>query len=509
MADKTESKVPPLTAEQRRVTAAQYERAQQVLQSGNHDYAIQLLLTCCKLDPANLIYRNALRHTQRKKHGDNQRGSRFSLLTSAGSRLRLKAAARAGEYAKALEHAEEILNRNPWDLGAQMAMADAFTELGLLDQAVWSLEQARRKDSDNLAVNRSLARLYEQRGNFKQAFVLWQLVRKAAPDDAEAHDKARELAARETIARGDYERKIHGGAGGQDADKAEAAAKADTLPQTPALRTGGSRDDTEEVAALPEATGAAAREAAPLLARIKSEPSSPHAYRDLAALYRRAGQPDEARAVLQCGLERAGNPFELAAEMADLDIEPFRHNLAVVEERVRKQPGDEALRKLRTRLLKEINTRELDLFRQKSERFPTEAGHRFEMGVRLLKAGQIDEAIRELQVARADPRFHARALVYLGYGFKARHNWRLAQRNFAEALQSLPAGESTLRKDVLFQLAQGSAEAGDLTKALEHADELANLDFSYRGIGRLIDEWQARLQGSGTGGATGDAPPAR
>jgi hypothetical protein len=31
-----------------------------------------------------------------------------------------------------------------------------------------------------------------------------------------------------------------------------------------------------------------------------------------------------------------------------------------------------------------------------------------------------------------------------------------------------------------------------LPRALELGEELANLDFSYRDIGRLLDEWQAR-----------------
>ena len=58
--------LPPPTPEQHRIAAEQYQRANQVLDSGNHDYAIQLLLTCCKLEPANLIYRQTLRKTQKR-----------------------------------------------------------------------------------------------------------------------------------------------------------------------------------------------------------------------------------------------------------------------------------------------------------------------------------------------------------------------------------------------------------------------------------------------------------
>ena len=88
--------------------------------------------------------------------------------------------------------------------------------------------------------------------------------------------------------------------------------------------------------------------------------------------------------------------------------------------------------------------------------------HRYEVGVRLLRGGQIDEAIQELQAARGDPRLRWQSLMQLGHCFKARNNWRLAQRNFEEALRLLPVGEAAKQKEVLFLLAQGCAEAGDL-----------------------------------------------
>ena len=180
--------------------------------------------------------------------------------------------------------------------------------------------------------------------------------------------------------------------------------------------------------------------------------------------------------------------------MTDLEIEPFRQNLALTEERYKAHPDDEELRKLRIRLRKEVNTRELELHRRKADRFPTEMGHRYEVGVRLLRGGQIDEAIQELQAARGDPRLRWQSLIQLGHCFKARNNWRLAQRNFEEALRLLPVAEAARKKEVLFLLAQGCAEAGDLGHAIDLGNELANIDFSYREIGRLLDEWQSRLE---------------
>ena len=47
---------------------------------------------------------------------------------------------------------------------------------------------------------------------------------------------------------------------------------------------------------------------------------------------------------------------------------------------------------------------------------------------------------------------------------------------------------------MLFQLATGAAENGDLARALDLGHELANLDFGYKNIGKLLDEWQTRLQ---------------
>jgi tetratricopeptide (TPR) repeat protein len=227
---------------------------------------------------------------------------------------------------------------------------------------------------------------------------------------------------------------------------------------------------------------------------LEADPTSPTAYLQLAALLRKQHKNDEALAVLQQGLGATGQDFDLQIAIAELELEPFRTNLAHTDEKLKSHANDENLRTIRGRLLKEINTRELEIYRIKADRQPTDLGLRLELGIRLLRAGQTDEAIAELQNVRKDQRHLGRAAMYLGFGFKARNNWRLAQRNFEEALKHLLPSAESEKKEVLFQLAQGHAESGDFSQAVDLGHELANLDFGYRDIGRLIDDWQARLQ---------------
>jgi tetratricopeptide (TPR) repeat protein len=461
-----DARLPILTPEQRRIAAERFDRARQVITTGNLDYGLQLLLTCCKLDPSNLVYRQELRRAQKTKHKNNLRGGFFSFLTTTPHRTKLKSAKRSREHLKVLEHGEQILMRNPWDLGAQMDMSEAALALGQLDLAIYILDQAREKDGNNPTLNRTLARLFEKRGNFAQAIKLWELVRQAVPSDAEATHKAKDLAASETIQRGHYEDAV-------------------------------AADEPVRIVQQAKATAAAtksAQELDMLRAKLEADPTSPTAYLQLAAVLRKQHKNDEALAILQQGLGATGQDFDIQVAIAELELEPFRTNLSHTDEKLKSHANDENLRTIRGRLLKEINTRELEIYRIKADRQPTDLGLRLELGIRLLRAGQTDEAIAELQNVRKDQRHLGRAAMYLGFGFKARNNWRLAQRNFEEALKHLLPSAESEKKEVLFQLAQGHAESGDFSQAVDLGHELANLDFGYRDIGRLIDDWQARLQ---------------
>lgn len=191
-----------------RAALGQFERANQVIAVHNYDYAIHLLLSCCKLDPANLVYRQFLRRLEKALFEKRLRSTRKAWWTTLPAKIMLESAWKAKNYLRVIEYGERILVRNPWDRRAQMIMSEAAKALGLTNLAMWILEQAWQKETHTPALNRALARLYENRGHLPQAIALWKLMLRENPEDGEAQWQLNDLGARETLMRGQYEQMV-------------------------------------------------------------------------------------------------------------------------------------------------------------------------------------------------------------------------------------------------------------------------------------------------------------
>ena len=475
MAARSTPTVPTPDPEKRRIAAENFARAEQVRATQNYDYAIQLFLLCCQIDPGNFLYRKALRSAQKEKYNNNLSGSKFAFFSTPGLKSKVKRAKANREYLKVIEAGEAVLCKNPWDLGTQMDMAEAFEALDLSDLAVFSLDQARQKYPKDATLNRALARLFEKRGEYKAAIGLWQMVVKAAPSDVEARHKAKDLLASETIVKGGYE----GGSGEHSS-------------LSVGRKSSGSVDQPQD---------RLTRETAALQQRIEADPTEPSLYVSLARLFARHGAADRARAALQQGLGPTGQHFSLQLELAELDLEPLRKNLEQTDARLKAArqagpggdgPSADELTKTRAKLQREVVSREAELLRTKADRYPSELTHRLELGLRLYKLDKPDEAIAELQQARRDERLKPRASLHLGLCFKKKKNAKLAERNLEDALEAAPASDEATRKEALFQLAAIAADRGDLPRAVEMGHDLANLDFGYKNIGKLLDEWESK-----------------
>jgi serine/threonine protein kinase len=190
-----------VTPDQRRAASAQFTRATEVIgSSGDAAYATQLLLSCCKLEPSNLMYRRMLREVVRDAAGRQRAG----WLANLAARRRLRSARRSGQHRKVLEYGEELLVRQAGDVSVQLAMAEAAEALRLHGLAAWLLEEACHQAPKDQALLRTLASLYERQKRFAKAVSVWEQVRKNDPTDVEASTKIKDLAASDTIKRGKF-----------------------------------------------------------------------------------------------------------------------------------------------------------------------------------------------------------------------------------------------------------------------------------------------------------------
>ena len=102
------SSVPAPTADQRRIAVDTFTKAKEIIADGGFDYAIQLLLTCCRIDPANFYYRQTLRKTQKDKYANNLRGSRFAFLTTPRWKAKMKSRSATATIRKRLNTANRF-----------------------------------------------------------------------------------------------------------------------------------------------------------------------------------------------------------------------------------------------------------------------------------------------------------------------------------------------------------------------------------------------------------------
>ena len=126
MAIQTPSGLPPLNPEHRRIAAGQFERANQVVATGNFDYGIQPAAELLQARPGQPhLSPDAAAH--REGQVPQQPARQLARLADhlAGQGHASRPPALPATTSRCWSTANEVLTRNPWDVGAQMDMAEA------------------------------------------------------------------------------------------------------------------------------------------------------------------------------------------------------------------------------------------------------------------------------------------------------------------------------------------------------------------------------------------------
>lgn len=431
--------------------------------SGNYDYAAQMFTQCVVGDPANMLYAQNFLANLQKKYNNNKSGAALSGMRSATSKGGVTYSAKRKDWLGVITGGLEVLKYNPWDTGTLAEMGHACQQLGFDEcQVVW-LKGALEADIKDPESNRLLGRALARQGQFDQAIACWTRVLQAKPTDEEARRAIANLQVEKTIHKGGYE----------DAESSTQV-MVDKQAQADRQGTGGTRASPEQQ----------------LEKKIAKDPTNMSFYLELADLYVKEERFNEAEAVLKRGLAASGGALEVREYLEDVELRHARHEVQIAEKRAKAENTDEAV-ELANRMKNELNNKELEIYRSRCERYPTNLGYKYQLGLGLYRGKNYQEAIRVLQEARNDPKRKGLVLFYLGVCFEAIKQYKLALTHYEESLEHIHEREADSRKLTMYRAGVVAMDrVKDYEKAEKHLNALAGLDFAYKDLGERLDKLQ-------------------
>lgn len=461
------------TTDKKKIAADCWKRGNEAVPKENWDYAIQMYLTCVKLFPDNLMYRQSLRGTEYKKYDDNGTGAKMAGMKLMGTKTKIKKARMSKDWAGLDQAAEEGLQVNPWDPQLNADLGDACAHLGYPDVAIFGYTESLKSDPTSKEINKALAALLEEKGEYKKAIECWQRILKVEPTSGEARSKITQLDARTVMDRGGYEgaestRNVRvggmpGARGGQPADGPGMSVEAD------------------------------------LQRAIRKEPANKDHYTKLADYYRREGKLEEAEEQLQKALEVSGNDMGIREQLEDVQLELMNRTLETTKEMARQKPDDGELKQRAADMANELLKREMEVFAVRVERYPQDMRVKFELGSRYMRVTKWALAIPLFQQSRGDPRVKGEALINLGKCFYYDGKPALAIRQFEAAFPELEFSEKPDAYKDMYYFAGRLYETLKNTGAAEECyQKVLEVDYGYRDTVKRLDELQ---------GASGHSAP--
>jgi tetratricopeptide (TPR) repeat protein len=430
-----------------------------------YDYATELYAECVRGDPGNLEFLQSFMTNLHKKHVSAKKLGPMVQFKERGARAAVKKAIAQCDWDEAIQQGISVLIVNPWDVPTLTAMATACS--GVLNEEgasaavtygdceLYFLKCAYDtfpKDKPDADVCQQLAEALTKRERWVEATTFWHRVELVRPDWEVPKRAIATITVLQHQARDPkYEADRKPTAGKPGDGKQEEFTHEDRLKQ-----------------------------------RIQRNPKDLSGYDELGNLYLNTDRYAEAEEVFKQKLVASNNDPTVEEEIEDVQLRALRSKMVDGGKKARLS-GNEADRKEYERLRMTVIEKELLVYRNRCERYPNNLIFHYELAQRFQWKGDLGEAIKEYQVAKADPRKRGKCLINLGECFRAIKQYHLAMNHFEQAVQEIPDRDQDEKKLAYYRAGKLAMGLGNLEKAEKYLTTLASMDYTYRDTSELLE----------------------
>ncbi|MCZ6817439.1 MAG: hypothetical protein O7F76_12190 [Planctomycetota bacterium] len=133
------------------------------------------------------------------------------------------------------------------------------------------------------------------------------------------------------------------------------------------------------------------------------------------------------------------------------------------------------------------NKKEIAIFRERAEHYPTDLRVKFNLATRLFKMKEIDEAIPLFQQAQSDGRHRNECRLYLGRCFHEKDYQTQAIETLTAALEDMETSNNETAKDLHYWLARAQEASENTEEARKTYGYLIQLDYNYRDARKRLE----------------------
>ncbi len=436
-----------------------FERADQVAETGNWDFAIEMYLEGISREPENLERgHKPLRKVSmnRKAQGGKPAGMIDQFKRRPGK-----------DPVQNLVNAEYMLAKDPGSVSNMIQVLHAAKKCELTGVAHWIslqlLESQRQAKKPNKRILVELINAFETAKDFSMSVQACDMAMQADPNDGELRDRMRSLSALYTIDKGKFEEEGDFTKGVDNLEAQQKIQKKDALVKDEEYLLAQIKRCRQDYLENPHVAGKINNVVDALL-KIENEAYENEAIDILAKSHKDSGA------------------YQFKMRIGDIHIRQMSRRF-----RQLRDSGDTAGA---TEQARRQLAFELDEYKERCANYPTDLGLQFEMGRRQFLSAQYDEAIASLQTAQRDPRRSLRARSLIGQAFVKKGWFSMAAETFEKALESESTEEFT--KELRYFLGDVLESMGQFDRALEQFSDVAQLDYNYRDVRQRIENIRNR-----------------
>ena len=440
-----------------------FEHARTVAATSNFSYALNLYARGLRFDPANMdahnaIYEAGIRYFQ--SSGKPASGKEIREIDGPNPVDKMAAA-------------EFTWTKDINNLQAAMKLMAAVGKAGQDEYGQWlaprllAMMRKAKKQNKNLYVQGK--QLFSAVNAWNEAFASAEQAVEMDPSDNDLLSELNELSAQRAITAGGFDRTE-----GQEGDFRRNIRNEDeqtALEEAESLSGGASAERTLERAK----------------SAFDEHPDSPEAVNKYAQLLRREDSPEAdemAIGVYMKGYEKTGQ-YRFRMNAGDVRMNRMRKQIRSLREPIADGESTPEI----DRLEKELRELRSVEFNERVEKYPTDRGIRFELGLIEFERDNFEDAMAAFQQCKDEAKYRTRATHMLGKCFAEEGWYQEAVSEFREALDKLESvekeSELPIRYDLMHSLIDFARETRNRDEAREAADICSGIlrkDIGYRDI---------------------------